>query len=49
VIFKNSIGKILYEGTILNNSKIRPVVEKTHKNQIKISIAYKEKEKKLEV
>jgi len=35
----------MYEGTILNNSKIRAVVEKTHKNQIKISIAYKEKEK----
>lgn len=49
VIFKNTIGKILYEGTILNNSKIRPIVEKAHKNQIKISIAYKEKDKKLEV
>ncbi len=43
VIFKNSIGKILYEGTILNKaSKIRAVVEKAHKNQVKIAVACKD-------
>lgn len=43
VIFKNSIGKILYEGTILNKaSKIRAVVEKAHKNQLKIAVACKD-------
>lgn len=32
LIFRNNIGKMLFEGTIVKNSKMKRVIEKVHKN-----------------
>jgi hypothetical protein len=38
IVFSNTIGKVLYDASITANSKHKPVVEKNHKNQLKISV-----------
>lgn len=38
IVFRNNIGKTLYEANIVKNSKIRKVPEKAIKNQLKISV-----------
>jgi len=39
LIFKNSLGKILYDGSISKTfSKMRKIEEKSYKNQLKIAI-----------
>jgi hypothetical protein len=38
IVFKNTIGRILYDASITAMSKHKPVVEKNHKNQLKISV-----------
>ena len=47
LIFKNSIGKILYDGSISGKlSKFKKVEEKSSKNQYKIAVVYQDKETK---
>lgn len=46
VMHRNNIGKILYDGTISVNSKMRKVPEKSHKNQIKIAVTIVDAETK---
>lgn len=44
-VFRNSIGKTLYSGTIHVNSKFRKLEEKPQKQQFKIQLMVKDKEK----
>lgn len=40
LVFKNAIGKILYDSNITGAfSKMRKIIEKSYKNQIKIAVA----------
>lgn len=40
LIFKNNIGRTLYDGAITKQSKMRRVPEKVHKNQLKVAVLH---------
>lgn len=45
VVFKNAIGKILYKSSITaSGSKVRKIVEKSFKNQLKVAVAFQDVE-----
>ena len=48
VVFQNNIGKVLYNASITGNSKFKAVVEKHHKNQLKISVVFTNDDKSKE-
>ena len=48
VVFKNVIGKTLYDGNISGTSRIRKVPEKAYKNQLKIAVVSKVEKKENE-
>ena len=45
-MFRNNIGKTLYDGMIAKNSKMKRVVEKIHKNQLKVAVIKKDEQTK---
>ena len=48
VVFQNTIGKTLYNASITGNSKHKAVIEKNHKNQLKISVVFTNDDKSKE-
>ena len=45
IVFQNTIGKTLYTATVTGTSKHKAVIEKNHKNQLKISVVYTNEDK----